>query len=78
VAWFAHGCKRCAALEMHNLPVDDETHLLFSCPPTAAVRREERFAQLPVTPLQDLMCSRDVYGVALIVQSACRLRMQQL
>jgi hypothetical protein len=47
VVWFARGCKRCAALGMHDLPVDDEAHLLFSCPATAVVRRERRFAQLP-------------------------------
>jgi hypothetical protein len=29
VVWFARGCKRCAALGMHDLPVDDEAHLLF-------------------------------------------------
>jgi hypothetical protein len=28
VVWFARGCKRCAALGMHDLPVDDEAHLL--------------------------------------------------
>jgi hypothetical protein len=61
VVWFARGCKRCAALGMHDLPVDDEAHLLFSCPATAVVRRECRFAQLPFTSLQDLMCCRDVY-----------------
>jgi hypothetical protein len=55
VVWFARGCKRCAALKMHDLPVDDEAHLLFSCPATAVVRRERRFAQLPFTSLQDLM-----------------------
>jgi hypothetical protein len=47
VVWFARDCKRCAASEMHDLPVDDEAHLLFSCPATAVVRRERRFAQLP-------------------------------
>jgi hypothetical protein len=40
VVWFARGCKQCAAMGMHNHPVDDEAHLLFSCPATAAVRRE--------------------------------------
>jgi hypothetical protein len=40
MVWFARGCKRCAALGMHDLPVDDEAHLLFSCPATAVVRRE--------------------------------------
>jgi hypothetical protein len=34
------GCKRCAALGMHDLPVDEESHLVFSCPATAVVRRE--------------------------------------
>jgi hypothetical protein len=29
VVWFARGCKRCAALGMHDLPVDDDAHLLF-------------------------------------------------
>jgi hypothetical protein len=29
VVWFARGCKRCAALGMHDLPVDDEAHLFF-------------------------------------------------
>jgi hypothetical protein len=61
VVWFAHGCKRCAALGMHDLPVDDEAHLLFSCPDTAVVRRMRRFAQLPFASLQDLLCYRDVY-----------------
>jgi hypothetical protein len=37
VAWFARDCKQCAALGMHNLPVDDEAHLLFSCQATAVV-----------------------------------------
>jgi hypothetical protein len=55
VVWFARGCKRCAALGMHDLPVDDEAHLLFSCPATAVVRRERRFAQLPFTSLQVLL-----------------------
>jgi hypothetical protein len=44
VIWFARGCKRCAALGMNDLPVDDEAHLLFSCPANAVVRRERRFA----------------------------------
>jgi hypothetical protein len=58
VVWFARGCKRCAALGMHDVPVDDEAHLLFSCPSTTVVRRERRFAQLPFTSLQDavVMC----------------------
>jgi hypothetical protein len=66
VVWFARGCKRCA-LGMHDLPVDDEAHLIFSCPATgtAVVRREHRFAQWPFTTLQDLMCCRDVYEMAL-------------
>jgi hypothetical protein len=55
------------SLRMHDLPVDDEAHLLVSCLGTAVVRRERRFAQLPFTLLQDLMCCRDVYGVALFV-----------
>jgi hypothetical protein len=69
---------------MHDLPVDDEAHLLFSCPATAVVRRGRRFAQLSVTPLQDLMCCRDVYGVAQVCMlSICAqahedLRMPQL
>jgi hypothetical protein len=29
VVWFARGCKQCAGLGMHDLPVDDESHLLF-------------------------------------------------
>jgi hypothetical protein len=44
VVWFARGCRRCAALGMRDLPVDDEAHLLFSCPTTAVVSRERRFA----------------------------------
>jgi hypothetical protein len=44
VVWFALGCKRCAALGMHNLPVDDENHRIFSCPATDVVRRKRRFA----------------------------------
>jgi hypothetical protein len=60
VVWFARGCKRSAALGMHNLPVDDEAHLLFSCLATTVVRRERRFAQLPFASLQGLMCCRDV------------------
>jgi hypothetical protein len=39
VVWFARGCKRWAALGMHDLPVDDEAHLIFSCPTSAVVRR---------------------------------------
>jgi hypothetical protein len=69
VVWFA----RCAALGMHDLPVDDEAHLLFSCPATTVVRRERRFAQLPFTSLQDLMCCRDVYGVALFVHKCMKI-----
>jgi hypothetical protein len=71
--WFARGCKRCAALGMNDLPVDDETHLLFSCPATAVVRRERRFAQLPFTSLQDLMYCCDVYGVALFVHKCIKI-----
>jgi hypothetical protein len=56
-----------------RLPVDDEAHLLFSCPATAVVRRERRFAQLPFTSLQDLMCCRDVYGVALFVHKCMKI-----
>jgi hypothetical protein len=52
--------------------VDDEAHLLFSCPATAVVRRERRFAQLPFT-LQDLMCCRDVYGMALFVHKCMKI-----
>jgi hypothetical protein len=59
--------ERCAALGMHDPPVDDGAHLLFSCPATAVVKQERRFAQLPFTSLQDLCC-RDVYGVALFVR----------
>jgi hypothetical protein len=40
VVWFARDCKGCAALGMHDIPVNDEAHLLFSCPATAVVRRE--------------------------------------
>jgi hypothetical protein len=29
VFWFAHGCKRCAALGMHDLPVDGEAIYSF-------------------------------------------------
>jgi hypothetical protein len=73
VVRFARGCKRCAALGMHDLPVDDEAHLLFSCLATAVVRRESRFAQLPFTSLQDLVCCRDVYGVALFVHKCKKI-----
>jgi hypothetical protein len=73
VVWFARGCKRCAALRMHDLPVYDEAHLLFSCPATAVVRWERQFVQLPVTSLQDLMCCRDVYGVALFVHKCMKI-----
>jgi hypothetical protein len=73
VVWFVRGCKRCAALGMHNLPVDDEVHLLFSCPATAVVRRERRISQLPFTSLQDFMCCRDVYGVALFVHKCIKI-----
>jgi hypothetical protein len=58
---------------MHDLPVDDEAHLLFSCPDTAVVRRERRFAQLPFTSLQDLMCCCGVYGVALFVRKCMKI-----
>jgi hypothetical protein len=68
VVWFARGCKRRAALGMHDLPVDDEAHLLFSCPATAVVRRHN--CQLR---LQDLMCCRDVYGVALFVHKCMKI-----
>jgi hypothetical protein len=75
MVWFARGCKRHAALGMHDLPVDDEARLLFSCPATAVVRRERRFAQLPFTSLQDLMCCRDVsvHGVALFVHKCMQI-----
>jgi hypothetical protein len=46
---------------------------LFSCPATAVVSRERRFAQLPSTSLQDLMCCRDVYGVALFVHKCMKI-----
>jgi hypothetical protein len=68
VVWFARGYKRRTALGMHDLPVDDEVHLLFSCPATAVVRRYN--CQLR---LQDLMCCRDVYGVALFVHKCMKL-----
>jgi hypothetical protein len=58
---------------MHVLPVDDEAHLLFSCPVTAVVRRERGFAQMPFTSLQDLMCCRDVQGVALFVHKCMKI-----
>jgi hypothetical protein len=73
VVWLARGCKRCAALGMHDLPVDDEAHLLFSCPATSVVRRERRFSQLSFTSLQDLMCCCDVYGVALFVHKCVKI-----
>jgi hypothetical protein len=69
VVWFARGCKGCAALGMHDLPVDDEAHLLFSCPATTVVWWERRFAQSPFTLLHDLMCCRAVHGVALFVDN---------
>jgi hypothetical protein len=56
-----------SGLKEHSIPVDDEAHLLFSCSATAVVRRERRFAQLPFSSLQDRVCCRDVYGVALFV-----------
>jgi hypothetical protein len=73
VVWFARGCKRCTALGMHNLPVDDEAHLLLSRPATAVARRARQFAQLPFTSLQDIMCCRDVYGVALFVHKCMKI-----
>jgi hypothetical protein len=73
VVWFVRGCKRCAALGMHDLPVDDDDYLLLSCPATSVVRRERRFAQLPFTSLQDLMGCRDVYGVALFVHKCMKI-----
>jgi hypothetical protein len=60
LVWF--GCKQCAALGTRNLPVDDEAHLLFSCPAIAVVRQERRFTQLPFSLLQDLMCCRYLLG----------------
>jgi hypothetical protein len=71
--WFARGCKRCAALGMHYLPVDHEAHLLFSCSAAAMVRRERRFAQLPNTSLHDLFCCRDVYRVAIFVHKCMKI-----
>jgi hypothetical protein len=38
VVWVARGCMRCAALEMHDLPVDDEAQLLLLCASTAVGR----------------------------------------
>jgi hypothetical protein len=55
---------------MHDLPVDDEAHLLFSCTATAVVRRER---QLSFMSLQDHMCCRDVYGVALFVHKCMKI-----
>jgi hypothetical protein len=55
-----------------DLPVNDEAHLPFSCPATAVVRRERRCAQLPLTSLQDFMCFRDVYGMALFVHKCMK------
>jgi hypothetical protein len=49
VAWFVCGCKRYAALGMHDLPGMDEAYLLCLCPATAVVRREHQLAQLPYT-----------------------------
>jgi hypothetical protein len=49
---------------MRDLPVDDEAHLLYSCPATAVAGRVRRFARLPFRSLQDLMCCCDGYGVA--------------
>jgi hypothetical protein len=40
-----------------GLPVDDEACLFFSFAATAVLSRERRFAQLPFTALQDLMCA---------------------
>jgi hypothetical protein len=70
VVWFARGCKRCAALGMHDLPVNDEAHLSFR-------------VQLPLwlggsvdlhnCHLQDLMCCRDVQGVALFVHKCMKI-----
>jgi hypothetical protein len=54
-------------VQLWDFPVGDEAHLLFSCPTTTVVGRERRFAQLPFASLQDLMCCRDVFGVALFV-----------
>jgi hypothetical protein len=51
MGWFACGSKRCAALGMRKLPVDDEAHLLFPYLSELA-----GFAQLPFPSLQDLMC----------------------
>jgi hypothetical protein len=68
-AWLQSMCS----LGMHDLPVDDEAHLLFSCPTTAVVRRKRQFAQLPFTWLQDLMCCRDVCGVALFVHKCMKI-----
>jgi hypothetical protein len=67
VVWFACDLKACAALGMHDLPVDGEAHLPFSCPATAMVGRERRYAQLPFTSLQDRMCCCDDYEAALLV-----------
>jgi hypothetical protein len=68
VVWFARGCKRCEALGMHDLPVDDEA------PATAVLGRECRCAQqLSFTSLQDLMGYCDVYGVALFVHKCMKI-----
>jgi hypothetical protein len=58
---------------MHDLSVDDEVYLVFSCPATAVVRRERRFAQLPFKSLQDLMCCRHVYVLALFVHKCMKM-----
>jgi hypothetical protein len=51
---------------MHDLPVG--AHLLFSCPATAVVRRERRFAHLSFTALQDLIAVLMLTGGTICVQ----------
>jgi hypothetical protein len=54
--------------------LDDEAYhddLLFSCPDIIVVGREYRFSQLLFISLQDLMCCRAAYRVALVVYK-CR------
>jgi hypothetical protein len=58
---------------MHSQSVDDEAHLLCLCAATAVVRQERRFAQLPLTLLQDLMCCSNVYEVALFVHKCMKI-----
>jgi hypothetical protein len=64
VVWFSRGCKRCAALGMHDLPVDYEAHPHFFMLNTASDRRGIDLHNCHVK------CSRISHIVVILMASA--------